>query len=132
MDDRDKRIADLEVRLRKTEMNLRTAVAEAWRLNAALSERGGRPVYLIGSHDEGWKDTTYDTYHFCRDENRRVLYLPYRDHEITDLVNDLREVAIQYRDTQQLRARIHNLVLPRTPRFERDLAADHDQTETPA
>lgn len=35
-----------------------------------------------------------------------------KDHEIRQLVNDLRDIAIQFRDTQQLRSRIQYAVLP--------------------
>ena len=35
-----------------------------------------------------------------------------RDHEIAQLVNALRDTAIQYRDTEQLRERIAGLVRP--------------------
>lgn len=37
---------------------------------------------------------------------------PLKDHEIRDAVNQLREVAIQFHHTQQLRSRIQDIVLP--------------------
>jgi hypothetical protein len=35
-----------------------------------------------------------------------------KDHEIAQLVNELRDTAIKYRDAQQLRERIAALVVP--------------------
>ncbi len=35
-----------------------------------------------------------------------------KDHEIAKLVNELTDVAIKYRDTQQLREQIHRLIVP--------------------
>ena len=35
-----------------------------------------------------------------------------KDHQIAQLVNDLRDIAIQYGQTQQLRERIHRRLVP--------------------
>lgn len=53
-----------------------------------------------------------------------------KDHEIRELVNELRDIALAYHDTQQLRARIHNAVLTlfcRAPAPSREAAPLTDE-----
>ena len=55
------------------------------------------------------------------------------DHEIAKLINDLRDVAIKYHDTQQLRERIAGLVVPvlkATPSEMREDCGFPDHTPT--
>lgn len=42
---------------------------------------------------------------------KRALTFP-KDHEVAQLINQLRDVAIEFHDTQQLRERITRLVKP--------------------
>lgn len=39
-------------------------------------------------------------------------YTPLKDGEIADIVNKLRDTARMYHDTQQLRAQIHEVIVP--------------------
>ncbi len=60
-----------------------------------------------------WVDCDVDTFHCHDSSNRRVLYPapPIQNNEIRDLVNRLRDVAVAYHGTQQLRARISRVVI---------------------
>lgn len=44
-----------------------------------------------------------------------------KDNEIAQLVNELREVAYNYHDTQQLRSRIANLLVPKLKQMRADI-----------
>jgi hypothetical protein len=64
--------------------------------------------------DQPTEITTID--HQARDHERRAARAPadsvLKDHQIAALVNELRDIAVQYHGTQQLRERIAQVVVP--------------------
>ena len=61
--------------------------------------------------DQPTEITTID--HQQRDhEHRAALAKEVKDHQIAALVNELRDIAVQYHGTQQLRERIAQVVVP--------------------
>lgn len=54
-----------------------------------------------------------------------------KDHEIRELVNTLRDIAVQYHATQQLRSRIQDVILPIFARAQQPVVADGAALELP-
>lgn len=43
-----------------------------------------------------------------------------KDHEIAQVINQLKDIAIEYRDAQQLRQQIHGVVMDMVKRLRED------------
>jgi len=76
------------------------------------------PLYQV-RYGEHWRDldkVQYDDHVKLGAESLRILYaapsapVAMKDHQIRDLVNELRDIAIEYHGTQQLRERIAHTV----------------------
>lgn len=87
----------------------------------ALASLDAEPVYqyqsCIYNEDNGetdwyWDDCDIGFYEQYAADRRRILYtappapVPMKDHQIRKLVNELRDIAVEYHGTQQLRERI--------------------------
>lgn len=54
-----------------------------------------------------------------------------KDHEIAELVNHLRDIAVAYHDTEQLRARIAYVVVPKIKELNEKIQLLVNELSTP-
>lgn len=80
----------------------------------AVNAERGEVVYQIANISGGYSEVSKFQYDTTRAMFKRILYTapqPLKDHQIRELVNKLKDVAIQFHATQQLRAQISNTVI---------------------
>lgn len=86
--------------------NVIATIRAAWRADPTLHPSWHSPTVYIG-------DWVVSAFNAGRNSSNTLAAVgALKDHEIARLINDLRDVAIAYRDAQQLRERIAMLIRP--------------------